>query len=187
MTTSTSGNRSSYVYAGLAGETAPGRVVKSGLYRMVNDEGGWESLTSGLPEAPAIRAIAAHPVQPEVMYVGTQHGAYRSTDHGNHWEKVNIPDHGLPVWSFMFHPRDPKIMFAGYESCEIYRSDNGGETWRQLPVSVRFPEVTVAPGANPPSVSSCFQAVWPMPTCCMALLKSVVLFAHVMVGNTGKI
>jgi len=28
----------------------------------------------------------------------------------------------------MFHPRDPKIMFAGYESCEIYRSDNGGET-----------------------------------------------------------
>ena len=32
---------------------------------------------------------------------------------------------------------------------EIYRSDNGGETWSQLPVSVRFPEVTVAPGANP--------------------------------------
>ena len=40
-------------------------------------------------------------------------------------------------------------MFAGYESCEIYRSDDGGETWSQLPVSVRFPEVTVAPGANP--------------------------------------
>ena len=149
MTTNTSGNRSSYVYAGLAGETAPGRVVKSGLYRMTNDDGGWELLTSGLPEAPAIRAIAAHPLQPEVMYVGTQHGPYRSTDFGNHWEKVNIPDHGLPVWSLMFHPRDPKIMFAGYESCEIYRSDNGGETWSQLPVSVRFPEVTVAPGANP--------------------------------------
>jgi photosystem II stability/assembly factor-like uncharacterized protein len=149
MTTSTSGNRSSYVYAGLAGETAPGRVVKSGLYRMTNDDGGWELLTNGLPEAPAIRAIAAHPLQPEVMYVGTQHGPYRSTDYGNHWEKVNIPDHGLPVWSLMFHPRDPKIMFAGYESCEIYRSDDGGETWSQLPVSVRFPEVTVAPGANP--------------------------------------
>ena len=49
----------------------------------------------------------------------------------------------------MFHPLDPKVMFAGYESCEIYRSDNGGETWNQLPVSGRFPEVTVAPGANP--------------------------------------
>jgi hypothetical protein len=74
MTTSTSGNRSSYVYAGLAGETAPGRVVKSGLYGMTNDDGDWELLTNGLPEAPAIRAIAAHPLQPEVMYVGTQHG-----------------------------------------------------------------------------------------------------------------
>ena len=27
-------NRRSYVYVGLAGETAPGRPVKSGLYRM---------------------------------------------------------------------------------------------------------------------------------------------------------
>ena len=39
-------------------------------------------------------------------------------------------------------------MYAGYENCEIYRSDDGGERWGQLPVSVRFPEVTVGPGAN---------------------------------------
>ena len=105
MAPNTSANRPSYVYAGLAGETTPGRVVKSGLYRMTNDDGGWELLTNGLPEAPAIRAIAVHPLQSEVMYVGTQHGPFRSTDHGNHWEKVNVPDHGLPVWSLMFHPR----------------------------------------------------------------------------------
>jgi photosystem II stability/assembly factor-like uncharacterized protein len=146
MTTS---NRATHVYVGLAGETAPGRVVKSGLYRMSNDDSEWERLTHGLPEAPAIRAIAVHPSQPEVIYVGTQHGPYRSTDHGNHWEKLNVQDHGLPVWSLMFHPRDPNVVLAGYECCEIYRSDNGGETWNQLPVTVRFPEVTVAPGANP--------------------------------------
>jgi photosystem II stability/assembly factor-like uncharacterized protein len=40
-------------------------------------------------------------------------------------------------------------MFAGYENCEIYRSDDGGEHWQPLPVSVRFPEITMAPGANP--------------------------------------
>jgi photosystem II stability/assembly factor-like uncharacterized protein len=39
-------------------------------------------------------------------------------------------------------------MFAGYDSCDIYRSDDGGERWSQLPVSIRFPEVTVGPGAN---------------------------------------
>ena len=40
-------------------------------------------------------------------------------------------------------------MYAGYENCEIFRSEDGGEHWQQLPVTVRFPEVTVAPGANP--------------------------------------
>ena len=32
-------NHTSYVYVGLAGETAPGRVVKSGLYRMAVGDG----------------------------------------------------------------------------------------------------------------------------------------------------
>ena len=55
----------SYVFAGLAGETAPGREVNSGLYRMTNDDGDWETLSNGLPEAPAVRSIAVHPRMPE--------------------------------------------------------------------------------------------------------------------------
>ena len=106
MTTGTSGNRTSYVYAGLAGETAPGRVVQSGLYRMADGDTAWELLTHGLPETPAIRAITVHPQQPEIVYVGTYNGPYRTTDHGEHWEKVNVPDHGTPGWSLRFHPRD---------------------------------------------------------------------------------
>jgi len=142
-------NRTSFVFVGLAGETAPGRPMKSGLYRLAAGDDRWESLTRGLPEAPAIRAIAAHPDHPERVFVGTQAGVYRSTDHGEHWDRLAIADHGLPVWSLLFDPRDPEIMYAGYENCEIYRSADGGEHWRQLPVTVRFPDVTVAPGANP--------------------------------------
>ena len=145
----TTDRRTSYVYVGLAGETAPGRKVQSGLYRMAVGDNRWKLLKHGLPEAPAIRAIAIHPRQPEVVYVGTQEGPYRSTDHGAHWEKVNVPDHRLPVWSLLFHPRDANVMYAGYENCEIYRSDTGGESWEQLPVQVHFPEITMAPGANP--------------------------------------
>ena len=102
-----------------------------------------------MPEAPAIRALAVHPLHPEIIYAGTQSGPYRSADRGEHWEKVPIPDHGLPVWSMLFHPHDPNVMFVGYENCEIYRSDDAGEHWTRLPVSVRFPEITTAPGANP--------------------------------------
>ena len=51
MSTSTS---RSHVYVGLAGETAPGRPIKSGLYRMRNDDGEWQLATRGLPAEPAI-------------------------------------------------------------------------------------------------------------------------------------
>lgn len=141
-------NNKRYVYVGLAGETGAGWVVRSGLYRTVYEDGEWESITNGLPEEPAIRAIAVHPQKPGIVYAGTQEGPYRSDDHGDHWEKVNVADHGLPVWSLLFHPRDPKVMYAGYESCEIYRSDDEGESWQGLPISVRFPEVSVGPAAN---------------------------------------
>ena len=141
--------RQTYIYAGLAGETAPGRVVNDGLYRMAAGDGGWEKLTHGLPESPAIRAIEVHPQEPDIVYAATQDGPYRSTDRGDHWEKVNVPDHRRTSWSVLFHPKDPNVMYAGYDSCEIYRSDDGGDSWRQLPVSVRFPEVTTGPGSNP--------------------------------------
>jgi photosystem II stability/assembly factor-like uncharacterized protein len=142
-------NHTPHVYVGLAGETAPGRVVNSGLYRMAVGDDRWELVTRGLPEAPAIRAIAARPEHPEIVFVGTQHGPYRSTDHGERWEKLDVPDHGLPVWSLAFDPRDSTVLYAGYENCEIFRSEDGGERWQRLPVTVRFPEVSVAPGANP--------------------------------------
>jgi photosystem II stability/assembly factor-like uncharacterized protein len=142
-------NRVPYVYVGLAGETAAGRPVQSGLYRMAVGDDRWESVTRGLPEAPTIRALATHPEHPEVVYAGTQRGPYRSTDRGEQWERLEIADHGLPVWSLAFDPRDPKVMYAGYENCEIFRSEDGGDHWQPLPVTVRFPEITVAPGANP--------------------------------------
>ena len=139
----------SYLYLGLAGETGPGRPVDSGLFRLADGDDAWQPLSRGLPEKPAVRALAVHPSRPEIVYAGTQSGPYRSGDHGEHWEKVDVPDHGLPVWSILFHPHDPDVILAGYENCEIYRSDDRGEHWTRLPVSVRFPEITTAPGANP--------------------------------------
>src|SRR5580704_12867856 len=146
---SKNGETSSYLYLGLAGETGRGRVVHSGLFRMADGSGEWEALERGLPDQPAVRALAVHPLQPEIVYAGTQSGTYRSADCGEHWEKVAMPDHGLAVWSVLFHPHDPDVILIGTENCEIYHSDDAGERWTRLPVSVRFPEITTAPGANP--------------------------------------
>ena len=139
MATSGANDQRSFIYLGLAGETGRGRAVQSGLYRLADGSDEWEPLHNGLPEAPAIRALAVHPLHPEIIYAGTQSGPYRSADRGEHWEKVPIPDHGLPVWSFLFHPHDPNVMFVGYENCEIYRSDDAGERWTRLPVERALP------------------------------------------------
>ncbi|HTV44801.1 MAG TPA: YCF48-related protein [Stellaceae bacterium] len=149
MQSNGSNGHKSYIYLGLAGETGRGRVVHTGLFRMADGDGAWEPLTRGLPEMPAVRALAVHPENPEIVYAGTQSGPYRSADRGEHWEKVDVPDRGLPVWSVLFHPHDPDVILVGYENCEIYRSDDAGERWTRLPVTVRFPEITTAPGANP--------------------------------------
>jgi photosystem II stability/assembly factor-like uncharacterized protein len=116
---------------------------------MATGDDRWERLTRGLPEAPEVRGIATHPEHPDTVYVGTQQGPYRSTDHGEHWERLDVADRGLPVWSLQFDPLDARVLYAGYENCQIFRSEDGGDHWKQLPVVVRFPEVTVAPGANP--------------------------------------
>src|SRR6202047_5224988 len=142
-------NHASYLYVGLAGETGRGRVVHSGLFRLADGNDEWEPLLRGLPEMSEVRALAVHPLKCEIIYAGTQSGAYRSADRGEHCEKVEIPDHGLPVWSILFHPHDPDVILVGCENCEIYRSDDAGEHWMRLPVAVRFPEITTAPGANP--------------------------------------
>ena len=60
-----------------------------------------------------MRAIAIHPQNPQVIYIGTQHGPYRSTDGGDHWEKLGFPDLGMVVWSILFDPKNPQTMYLG--------------------------------------------------------------------------
>ena len=46
---------------------------------------------------------------------------------------LTLPNTGGIVWSILFHPRDPRILFAGTAPTAIYRSDDGGDHWRRLP------------------------------------------------------
>ena len=175
----------SYVYLGLAGETGPGRPVHSGLFRLKDGDNEWEALQNGLPERPAVRALAVHPAKPEIIYAGTQAGPYCSADRGEHWEKVELPDHGLPVWSILFHPHNPDVILVGCENCEIYRSDDAGEHWIRLPVSVRFPEITTASGANPAKRILMLDASASEPDCLYGAIEVGARSARPMAASIG--
>jgi photosystem II stability/assembly factor-like uncharacterized protein len=123
----------SRVYVG-AGQWTSG--TSAGIFRRVGT-GGWEHLTKGLPAVTQVQAITVHPTNPDVVYIGTQDGPYRSTDGGDHWERLGFPERDLQVWSILVHPADSRRLYAGTSPVGVFRSDDGGDTWRRLPKAVQ--------------------------------------------------
>lgn len=124
-----------YVYVGVpqwidGGNSGP----LGGLFRQEVGGNEWRHLHQGLPDKVEVRTIAIHPQDPQIVYAGTQVGPYRSIDGGDHWERLAFPDAGEVVWSIIFHPRDPRLLYLGTAPAAVYRSDNGGESWRRLPI-----------------------------------------------------
>jgi photosystem II stability/assembly factor-like uncharacterized protein len=110
-------DRQTHIYVGVAGEGED--IGGGGLYRYAEEDGEWRSITGGLPPHPQVRALLLHPVDPAIVYAGTQGGVYRSDD--------------------------PDILFAGYEPCAIARSEDGGAHWQWMDTSrVVFPHITTS-------------------------------------------
>ena len=112
--------------------TGGGDRYAGGLFQREPGPGPWRSLSRGLPERVEARAFVVHPQDPNVVYVGTQDGPYRTTNGGESWERLGFPERGAVVWSLAMHPQNPKILYAGLAPVAIYRSDDGGDTWRKL-------------------------------------------------------
>ncbi len=120
------------VYVG-AGQWTSG--TRAGIFRRVGT-GGWEHLTKGLPALTQVQAITVHPANPDVVYIGTQDGPYRSTDGGDHWERPGFPDRGAVIWTLSVHPTRPNIVYAGAAPVALYRSEDGGDNWHRIPQAV---------------------------------------------------
>ena len=147
----------SYIYAGSAHwGSGPSDRAPGGLFRRAVGDDHWEPLGAGLPEQAEIRAIAVHPADSQVVYVGTQDGPYRTTDRGKHWERLAFPDSGVAVWSILADPRDPRTLYAGTAPVAVYRSHDSGDTWHRFPnakslerVRMTFPTRVTRLAADP--------------------------------------
>jgi len=118
-----------HVYAGAA--RSMGGTL-GGIFRQAVGDNGWEHLTNGVPEGAEVHAITVHPENPDVVYIGTTKGTYRSTNRGTRWEKLNLPDPDADIWSVCIHPKNPRTIYAGATPPGVYRSDDGGDTWRKM-------------------------------------------------------
>ncbi len=77
-----------------------------------------------------VRALAAHPERPGVLYAGSEQGPHRSDDGADSWTKLPTPLDGIQVWSIM-QVTAPDRLFIGTCPPRLYRSEDGGRTWTE--------------------------------------------------------
>lgn len=127
--------------------------VGDGIYRTVDGGRNWENL--GLADSERIAEIIIHPEKPEVVYAavlgplwsaGEERGLYRTVDGGETWERILYVDDTTGCNDIAIDPQEPDIMYAamwqfrrspdfftsGGPGSGLYKSMDGGETWREL-------------------------------------------------------
>jgi photosystem II stability/assembly factor-like uncharacterized protein len=127
------GTQPTQVFVGAGqGEGAARGTYRGGLFRSRSGDGPWEAVSAGLPENVEVRAIALHPSNPDILFVGTQQGPYRSVDGGARWERLDFPDRHAVIWTLCVHPTRPSIVYAGAAPVALYVSEDGGDHWRPI-------------------------------------------------------
>ncbi len=135
----------------------PGRGGQTGLFRSTNAGRSWQRIRNGLPALPA-SDVDLDPANPGRIFVSfgevfgdSRNGVYRSTDGGASFSRLLPELNGarvgritlaispsLPrrIYALMVQPTD-RVFLGGFlpggaSSFGVYRSDDGGNTWRRF-------------------------------------------------------
>src|SRR5271157_1837351 len=144
----------SVVWVG-TGESKVRNDVIDGRGVYVSGDAGHSWRFAGLGNVGQIAQIIVDPSNPNVVFVGaTGHawapnpdrGVFRTTDGGKTWNKVLFVNDSTGVADLAIQPGNPKVLFAamwefrrypwtlvdGGPNSGIYRSTDGGDTWKKL-------------------------------------------------------
>lgn len=99
-----------------------------GIYRSTDGGDSWQVAGCGL-ESLSPLALAVHPHDRDMAWLGTAVGGYRTVDGGRSWQPMTgLPKE--PIYALAVAP-EGGTLYAGCESPGVWRSADGGRTWRQ--------------------------------------------------------
>ena len=124
----------------LAGTAVTRKDAIGTLFRSANG-GDWEP-AAGMPLDTGVQALTAHPSQRGTVFAATRAGLYKSLDSGATWKKLDVPGASEEFWAIAIHPHKPDVLFAGTAPVGVYRSDDGGNSWRRVGSKTPMPELT---------------------------------------------
>ena len=81
----------------------------------------WKRIATDLPMEP-VNVIREDPVNPDLLYIGTDHGLYVSLDRGKTSMLMNNNLPAAPVHDLVIHPRDKKLV-VGTHGRSLYLAD----------------------------------------------------------------
>ncbi len=142
------------VYVG-TGEGAVRNSISfgDGLYKSIDGGKTWKLM--GLKDSERFGRIAIHPANPQIVLAAamghafgpnTERGVFRSTDGGATWARTLFVNETTGASDVAIDPKDPNIVYAGmYDYLRqpwtfrsggpgsgLYRSSDGGVTWKKL-------------------------------------------------------
>jgi photosystem II stability/assembly factor-like uncharacterized protein len=109
-----------------------------GLYRSDDDGKNWKMINKGLA-GYGVFTLAVDKSNPDTIYAATDDGLCKSTDQGENW--VTLPQTGpkelritgeknKSIRSVAVDPTDGNLVYAASPNGKIYKSADGGQTWR---------------------------------------------------------
>ena len=91
----------------------------------------------GLYSGSQVWALAAPPGRSDVLFAGTNSGLHRLDVAAGRWSHVPSAMDSLLVTALSFSPHNEKVMLAGTQPAGLYRSEDGGATWRRLDTAMK--------------------------------------------------
>ncbi len=150
------------VYIGMGETELRGNIMQGdGVYKSVDGGKKWEHL--GLDETQAIAKIRIHPKNPDIVYVAAlghpygenpERGIFKSVNGGKSWDKVLYKSSKAGAIDLVMDPNDPETLYAtiwqvyrtpykmlgGGPDCGIYKSSDGGKSWKDISENKGLPK-----------------------------------------------
>ena len=124
-----------------------------GVYKSTDGGTTWQHM--GLEDTQHIARIVIHPTRPDTVYVAalghlatpnSERGVFKTTDGGKTWKKVLYVGDQVGAVDLVRDPRNPEVLYAamyehmrlawvindGGQGTGIYKTTDGGATWKEL-------------------------------------------------------
>src|SRR5262245_19538425 len=101
-------------------------TIGEGLWRSTDGGETFVRACDGMFVECHVRALAVHPDDAHVLYLGTEQGLFCSTNGADHWSRVESPLNGLQIWSLLLLPQHPEVILAGTCPSRLFRSEDAG-------------------------------------------------------------